>query len=178
MKTVLLFRHAKSSWKNAAVADIDRPLNKRGRAAAERMRAYLARERWLPAQVLCSPSKRTRETLGVILEAFGEAVPVRFEKGIYMAEAPLLLRRLRRLAESLASVMVIGHNPGLEHLALMLTEGEDDPVRRELAAKFPTGAFAAIGCDIDHWTELKPACGRIEAFIRPHDVGMRDSETD
>ncbi|QNT68338.1 SixA phosphatase family protein [Defluviicoccus vanus] len=171
MKTVLLLRHAKSSWKDVALPDIDRPLNGRGRAAARQMRDYMVRERWLPAQVLCSPSKRTRETLDVILEAFGEAVPVRYEKGIYLAEAPVLLRRLRRLNESLASVMVVGHNPGLERLALMLTEGEDDPLRHELAAKFPTGTFAAIGCDIDHWTELKPGCGNLEAFTRPRKAG-------
>lgn len=171
MKTVLLLRHAKSSWKDAALADIDRPLSKRGRAAAKQMGDYLAREKWLPSQVLCSPSKRTRETLDCIQDAFGEAVPIRFEKGIYLAEAPMLLRRLRRLSDSLGSVLVIGHNPGLEHFAAMLTEGEDSALRRAMAAKFPTGTLAAIGCEIDHWTELKPASGRLEAFVRPRDAG-------
>ncbi len=171
MKTVFLLRHAKSSWKDMALADIDRPLNKRGKAAAKQMRDHIAREAWLPAQVLCSPAKRTRETLDHILDAFGEAVPVRFEKAIYMAEAPALLRRLRRLADSLGSVMIIGHNPGLEHFALMLTDAEDTLLRREMAAKFPTGSLAVIACEIDHWTELKPACGHLQSFLRPKDIG-------
>jgi Phosphohistidine phosphatase SixA len=171
VKTILLLRHAKSSWKDTTLADFDRPLNKRGREATQQIRDCLAREKWLPSQVLCSPAKRTRETLERIQDAFGEAVPVRFEKGIYMADAPVLLRRLRRLSDSLGSVMVIGHNPGLEHFALMLTDAEDTPLRRQLAAKFPTGTLAAIGCDIDHWTDLKPACGNLEAFVRPRDAG-------
>lgn len=171
MKTILLLRHAKSSWKDSTLADFDRPLNKRGREATKQISDYLAREKWLPSQVLCSPAKRTRETLDGIQDAFGEAVPVRFEKGIYMADAPVLLRRLRRLSDSLGSVMVIGHNPGLEHFALMLTDAEDTPLRRQMAAKFPTGTLAAIGCDIDHWTDLKPACGSLEAFVRPRDTG-------
>lgn len=170
MKTVFLLRHAKSSWKEIALADIDRPLNKRGTAAAKQMRDHIGREAWLPAQVLCSPAKRTRETLDHILDAFGAAVPVRFEKGIYMAEAQTLLRRLRRLSDSLGSVMVIGHNPGLEHMALMLTDAEDTPLRRDMAGKFPTGALAIIGCAVDHWTDLKPACGQLEVFLRPKDI--------
>ncbi len=167
MKKVYLLRHAKSSWKDQSLADLDRPLNKRGRAAAKYMRGVIARERYLPAQILCSPARRTRETLHLLIDAFGGAVPVRYEKGIYLAEAQALLRRMRRLSESLGSVMIIGHNPGLELLALMLTDDDGSPLRHALSRKFPTGTLAVIDCSVDHWNELRPAIGRLAAFERP-----------
>ena len=92
--------------------DFDRPLNKRGRAAAKAMGRYLTEAGIQPSQVFCSSAKRTRETLERVQEGLGAAVPVRFEKGLYMADAPSLLRRMKRLNDSLASVMLIGHNPG------------------------------------------------------------------
>ncbi len=121
MKTLYLLRHAKSSWKTAASEDFDRPLSKRGRVAAKAMGEYLARHDIAPAQVLCSSAKRTRETMERVLKAVGAAMPVRFEKGIYMAEETKLLRRLKRLNDSLGSAMLVGHNPGLGRLALLLS---------------------------------------------------------
>lgn len=172
MKTLYLLRHAKSSWKDDLVADIDRPLNKRGRQAAKAMRAHFAERRILPEQILCSPARRTRDTLTLVQEAFAAAVPVRFEKGIYMAEPQALLRRLRRLSDSLATVMVIGHNPGLELLALMLSEGDDSDHRRDVAVKFPTCALAVLGCAVDHWSQLTPGSARLDAFVHARDLDI------
>lgn len=171
MKMLYLLRHAKSSWKDEHLDDFERPLNKRGRAAAAVMGAYLARQQIVPSQVLCSSSKRTRETWSFLQEAFGtEAVPVRFEKGVYMAEPIALLRRVRRLDDSLVSVMVIGHNPGLELLALSLVaEGEQD-LRGRLATKFPTGTLAVLEAEIDAWTDLRPGCCRLLDFVRARDL--------
>ena len=169
MKTLYLLRHAKSSWKGEGVEDFDRPLSKRGRAAAKAMGEYFARHRIAPAQVLCSPAKRTRETLERLQDGIGPAVPVRFEKIVYMADASALLRRLRRLNDSLASAMLVGHNPGLEQLALMLSAEEGDGLRR--AAKFPTGSLAVIETDVERWADVKPGCGRITAFTRARDLG-------
>src|SRR5512147_1452190 len=142
MKTLYLLRHAKSSWKGEGVEDFDRPLSKRGRAAAKAMGEYFARHLIAPAQVLCSPAKRARETLERLQNGIGPAVPVRFEKVIYMANAPVLLRRVRRLNDSLGSAMLVGHNPGLADLALTLSANWEDGPRRELATKFPTGSLA------------------------------------
>ena len=170
MKTVYLLRHAKSSWKDDGLDDIDRPLSKRGRAAAKAMRRYLAEKKLLPAQVLCSPARRTRDTLAVVQGAFATAVPIRFEKGIYMAEPQTLLRRLKRLGDSLGSVMIVGHNPGLQQLALILSEGRDSEARRDLAVKFPTCALAVIGSDTGHWSELEIGGASLEAFVRARDL--------
>ena len=134
------------------------------------MGQYLARNRIAPAQVLCSPAKRTRETLERLQDGIGPAVPVRFEKVVYMADAPALLRRLRRLNDTLASAMLVGHNPGLEQLALALAaEGENDP-RRQLAAKFPTGSLAVVETDVERWADLEPGCGRITTFVLARDL--------
>lgn len=170
MRTIYLLRHAKSSWKDETLDDFDRPLAKRGKRAASTIGAYLATYRIEPAQVLCSPAKRTRETLERIQEAVGAPLPTRFERAIYMADAPVLLRRLRRLSDQLASIMVVGHNPGLERLAMILTEAGEETLRRRMAEKFPTAAIAVIAADIDHWADLQAGCGRLENFIQAREL--------
>lgn len=170
MKSVYLLRHAKSSWKEEGVDDIDRPLSKRGRAAAKAMRRHLAEKKLLPAQILCSPARRTRDTLAIVQGAFATAVPIRFEKGIYMAEPQTLLRRLKRLGDSLDAVMIVGHNPGLQQLALILSEGRDSEIRRDLAVKFPTGALAVVRFETEHWSGLDIGGALLEAFVRARDL--------
>lgn len=178
MRTLYLLRHGKSSWKDPGLDDFDRPLAKRGRRAAATLGEYLHRHGLLPALILCSPAKRTRQTLEGLQQALAAPIPTRFERAIYLAEAETLLRRLRGLSDSLSSVMVIGHNPGLENLAMLLTRDEEGAVpggagltgeaatlRQRMAAKFPTGTVAVIDADIDHWRELGPGCGTLRAFV-------------
>lgn len=170
MKTIYLLRHAKSSWKAEGAEDIDRPLSKRGRKAAAAMADYLAAQAIAPAQILCSPARRTRQTLERMEEKLDAAIPVRYEKAIYMAEAPALLHRLHRLSDDLPSVMVIGHNPGMERLALMLASDGVQEARDKLAAKYPTGALAVLTSEIEHWRDLAPDSARLAAFVRPKDL--------
>jgi phosphohistidine phosphatase len=180
MKTLFLLRHAKSSWSEENLADFDRPLNKRGLRAALAVGRHLTQQEAAPAQILCSPARRTRETLEQLHRAFGPAaaIPTRFEKEIYMGEAPLLLRRLRRLNDSLASVMIIGHNPGMESLAaILLAAGpgpgrgaDDEAARRRMAEKFPTAALATLTADIERWADLRPGGAALASFVRPKDL--------
>lgn len=170
MKTLYLLRHAKSSWKDTTLDDFDRPLNRRGRQAALAMGDYLREREIAPAQVLCSPSKRTRETLERAQRRLPIALPVRFEQGIYLAEPMTLLRRIRRLSDSLVSVMVIGHNPGLEMLARTLTCGGDDDAPGRLARKFPTCALAILTTEIESWHDLTAGGASLDAFIVASDL--------
>lgn len=170
VKTIFLLRHAKSSWKDDGLPDFERPLSKRGHRAAAALALHLTQLAIAPAQILCSPAVRTRETLEALEGSFAAPVPVRFEKGIYMAEAPSLLRRLRRLSDALPSVMVIGHNPGLERLALLLIESGDLQSRAGLSSKFPTGALAVLSAGVDAWRTLAPATCHLEMFVRPKDL--------
>jgi phosphohistidine phosphatase len=168
MKTLYLLRHFKSSWKDKQLEDFDRPLGKRGRKAAEAMAGHLARNGIGPDQILCSPSRRTCETLERMGETFA-AVPTRFEKGIYLADASSLLRRLRRLGD-VASVMIVGHNPGLEMLASVLVGTGEKVPRARLARRFPTGALVVLTADIEDWRQLEAGCALLVDFVCPRDL--------
>lgn len=152
------------------MADFDRPLAKRGRRAAAAMGHHLFEQQIAPAQILCSPAQRTRETLERMEKHFAATVPVRYEKAIYLADAPALLRRLTRLSDSLGSIMLIGHNPGLETLTSILVDRSDDGSQQRLGKKFPTGALAVLNADVAHWHDLRSGCATLTAFVRPKDL--------
>ena len=119
MKSLLLLRHAKSSWDEPGLADRDRPLAPRGRRAAKALAGHLGQEGVQPALVLCSSARRARETLERIAPALGEA-DVTIEDGLYGATEDDLLERLRAVPDSVPSAMLIGHNPAIQALALCL----------------------------------------------------------
>jgi phosphohistidine phosphatase len=167
MKRVYLLRHAKSSWKDVSLADRDRPLAGRGKRAAKATADHLEAEKVRPDLVLCSPARRTRETLELVASVLGE-VEVMFEPGLYGATETELLERLGALPEEVDSVMIIGHNPGLEELALTLaSEGAELPRMRE---KYPTGALATIDLPADLWSTIEPGTGELVAYVRPGDL--------
>ncbi len=170
MRKLFLLRHAKSSWDDPMVEDLDRPLNKRGRQAARLMAGYITRSCFHPALVLVSTSARTRETWNII-EPRLEGTSAAIEEGLYEASKADLLHRLRKIDDHIASVMVIGHNPGLGRLAEALVghNGEPEALER-LFAKFSTGALAVIDLDIAHWGELEAGTGRLVVYARPKDM--------
>jgi phosphohistidine phosphatase len=177
MKDLLLLRHAKSSWGEPSVDDFDRPLNKRGRRAAAAMAKYLEHEGLRPALILCSAARRTRETLDFLLETFGTRVPLHIEPKLYLADAATIFARLRRVAADVPSVLVIGHNPGLQELALELAEaaGRDaEALRERIERKFPTAALARFRLKLGSWGELTadalPGAVKILGFVTPADL--------
>lgn len=170
MRQILLLRHAKSSWDDPALGDFDRPLNNRGLRNARAMAAHLRKAGLRPAVVLCSAARRTRETYD-ILEPALEGIPVSFEAELYEAAKHDLLQRLRRLDDHLGSLLLIGHNPGLERLALALSDGhgEAGPLAR-LAEKYPTGTLAVLDTDIGTWAALQDGACRLTGLVRPADL--------
>lgn len=170
MLQLLLLRHAKSSWDEAGLDDFDRPLNPRGRRAARAMAQYLRKAALRPDMILCSAARRTRETYD-ILEPALEGIPVSFEADLYEAGRHDLLKRLHRLDDHLHTVMLIGHNPGLERLASALANGhgEAKPLAR-LAEKYPTGTLAVLEADIARWGALQDGACRLTGFVRPADL--------
>jgi phosphohistidine phosphatase len=168
MRTLLLLRHAKSSWDVPALADYDRPLAKRGLKAAPRMGAEIATLGLRPGLVLCSGAKRTRETLDLVLGALGPPLPeVIYDDAIYMAPPTTLMQILRRQPPGLANVMVVGHNPGLEELADLLVGRGDNELRETLEEKFPTCALAVITFGVDSWVDIGPGTGTLAHFLTP-----------
>jgi phosphohistidine phosphatase len=171
MKRILLLRHAKSSWGDAALGDFERPLAPRGVRAAETMAGYLVAEGLTPDLVLCSAARRTVETWNHLAGALGRKATVVIEPELYLAEAGALLDRLRAVPPDVATVLLIGHNPGMESLARILGGTGDAGARRRLATKFPTAALAVIDFDIAGWPDLAKRKGRLDRFITPKEIG-------
>ena len=175
MRQLLLLRHAKSSWDSKELADHDRPLNARGREAAAAMRTAMENLGLAPDVVLVSTAKRTLQTLAA-LEPWAETPLVEPMEGLYLASAPALLKTLREVAETVRSVLLVGHNPGLHELALMLAGAEAAAPAsadlRRLAERYPSGALAEFTL-AGPWGTLDAGGGRLARFICPGDLTGR-----
>ena len=165
MHSLYLLRHAKSSWSDPALPDRERPLAPRGRRDAKRIAEHLVRLGIEPDLVLCSSAVRTRETLELVRPALGATTTVVVEDELYAATADTLLERLRAVPDGAASVLLIGHNPGLQDLALLLASaGEELSL---LEAKFPTAALAALTVSKAGWSELSRGDAVLVDFLTP-----------
>ena len=145
MKTLLVMRHAKSSWTHPDVADHDRPLNRRGKQDAPRMGRLLRQRKLTPEVIVSSTAKRARRTADVVADCCGFNGAVRLERRLYLADPATILEVLRELSNPVGRPLVIGHNPGLEELITKLTG------RTEI---FPPAALAQIQFSIDSWDAL------------------------
>jgi len=167
-RRLLLLRHAKSSWDDPQLEDRERPLAPRGRRAAAALGARLARRGPKPDRVLCSPARRTRETLALL--DLAKRTPVAFDEALYLASAQSLLARIRRLPASARCALVIGHDPGLDHLVRLLVSGGREKALRRLEHGFVTGALAELQVPEAGWRELAAGSSTLERFVRPKDV--------
>jgi phosphohistidine phosphatase len=165
MHTIYLLRHAKSSWSDPTLPDQQRPLARRGRRDAKRVAKHLVQLGIVPDLVLCSSAQRTRETLELLRAALGATTSVVLEAELYAASADTLLEHLRAVPEEVASLMLIGHNPGLQDLALLLASAGAELERLE--AKFPTAALATLALPNATWSQLSQADAMLDAFVVP-----------
>lgn len=169
MKTLLLMRHGKSSWDEASLADFERPLAKRGVKASKRIGRELASRRWVPTLVLVSPAARTQQTWDLVAAELPEAPTVIAVESLYDATPEELLAELNGADETAETLLVIGHNPGLQNLALAIADnGSDGAALARLGEKFPTAAVARFVVE-DRWQALSEA--RLTDFLRPKDLG-------
>ncbi|TPI11999.1 histidine phosphatase family protein [Mesorhizobium sp. B4-1-3] len=168
LKQLLILRHAKSSWSDPALADFDRPLAPRGLKTAPLMGRELARRSWLPDLALVSPALRTRDTWRLVAQELPKHVQAEFAEELYEAAAGTILARVRQVRAR--CVLVIGHNPGLQHFALRLADaGSDESVFKKIEAKFPTAALARFTLD-DDWADLDFRGARLTHCVRPKDL--------
>jgi phosphohistidine phosphatase len=171
MKTLTLFRHAKSGWDSPVARDFDRPLNDRGRRGAKLMGTYAKRETLSFDHILSSPAVRCLETLDGFWDGYGEILHPNWERRIYLASGVTLLDVVREIPDDWSNVMMCGHNPGLEDLAMMLVpDTKGDALRDALEEKYPTACIAEIAIDVTHWADIKDSCGRLTRFVRPRDL--------
>jgi phosphohistidine phosphatase len=166
VKRLFLLRHAKSSWDDPGLDDRDRPLAPRGRRASELIAGHLRREGIAPSLVLCSSARRTRQTLERVIPAL-DASDVSIEDGLYGASSGGLLERLREVPEDIESVMLVGHQPAIQELALDLA-GDGAELAR-VRAQFPTAALATLLFAGD-WSELGPGSAELVAYVKPKEL--------
>jgi phosphohistidine phosphatase len=167
VKRIAVLRHAKSSWDDPALDDFDRPLNDRGWKAARRIGREL-RNRGLGLDlVLASTATRVRETLEGLQEKFELSAPIQFEQRIYLASEATLLALIRDLPDETESVLLVGHNPGLQSLLVDLTRNDADGLRARIGVTYPTAALAVVELPVSSWTAVDRASGRIVDLILP-----------
>lgn len=169
MKNLTLLRHAKSGWDDPVSRDFDRPLNPRGRRAARRIGVEMKSEGLAFDLVLASPARRVTETLDEVAAGYGP-LPARYDERLYLAAAGTLLDIVRTAPESAERLLLVGHNPGLEELALRLSRRDGAGLRGEVEVKYPTGTVAEIVLPAERWAEVREGTGEIVRFIRPRDL--------
>lgn len=171
MKTLGLFRHAKSDWHDQRARDFDRPLNKRGRKGAKVMGRHIRDYAGKWDRIIASPAVRVTETIEIAAEAAGGTPPVNWDRRIYLASSPTLLDLLREQEGDPDAIIMVGHNPGLEDLIFDLVPDDGtNPLRDVVEEKFPTATFAVLELDIDRWDELEEGCARLVHLVRPRDL--------
>ena len=169
MKTLTLLRHAKSDWNDPAQRDFDRGLNARGKRAAALIGGYLRSGNAMFDHVVASPAVRVVETLEQVEIGYGRTLAPLWDRRIYLASAVTLLDVVQEAPAEAAHVLLVGHNPGLEDLALWLVPESDDPPRVALEVKYPTATIAEISF-AGEWATLAGGSGRLTRFVRPRDL--------
>ena len=172
MKRLLLLRHGKAEGQ--ASDDKKRALIARGKTDSTRMGRFLREDAYIPDLVLCSDSVRTRQTLDAVSPELQAKPDVKYLAELYLAEPELILSLIRKANDKYPSLMIVGHNPGLEQCALALASVPLEKKLRKrydvMDEKFPTCALAVIDFEVEHWRDVTPGRGDLDAFVRPKDL--------
>lgn len=162
MKNLLLMRHAKSSWKDDNLEDHERPLKKRGRKDAKRIAKVIHKNDLVPDLILSSSAVRSRETVDIIVKTLDYENKVEFSDELYMGEPQDFIEALCNLSQDLDTVMIVGHNPGLEAY-LQIIDGEIESV--------PTAGLGYLVLAIDDWKKISlDTMGDLIGFWKPKDL--------
>ena len=167
----MLLRHAKSAWPD--VPDHDRPLARRGQRDAPVIGRWLSDSGLLPDQVLCSTARRASETWQLTQAGLGTSPQVSFDDRVYQASAGQLLDLIRRISPATRTLLVVGHDPAVPELALLLAAAGPSAVLEDrIRAKFPTAAVAVFEFTGD-WDQVTPGSARLTCFMTPRDLIQR-----
>jgi len=170
-KTLYLLRHAKSGWDDPVARDFDRPLNKRGEKAARTIGQWMAANGVTFEQVIASPAVRVIDTLDGVWAGYGRKMEPTWDRRIYLASSATLLDVLREVSDEHDSVMMVGHNPGMEDVVFDLVPDDgSSPLREEVEVKYPTAALAQLDIDIDSWSDIGKPVALLKRFVRPRDL--------
>jgi len=162
MKTLLVMRHAKSSWDDSGVADLERPLNTRGKRDAPRMGRLIREEEIVPDLIVASPARRTRLTAEAVADQSGYEGEIEINEDLYAADAETHLEVLRGLPDQHSCVLIVGHNPGLEELVEHLTDTWE---------RLPTAALVQISLPLESWQDMQDDTeGKLIQAWRPREL--------
>ena len=172
MKRLFLLRHAKAQPADGSMEDFDRTLMLAGMQDASAMARYLRSSDYQAELILCSAAVRTTQTAELVLHELGSEIEYR--DNLYLADAAKIVAAVRGAPASVSSLMIVGHNPGLEASATLLAR---EPVRRKerarheaLEEKFPTCALAVLDFDVGRWRDVSQGTGKLAEFVRPKDL--------
>jgi phosphohistidine phosphatase len=161
MKTLLLLRHAKSSWNQPELHDHDRPLNKRGKKEAPKVGSYLKDNDLVPDLILSSTARRAHETAQAVFEESGFSGQIDLYQDLYLSDTACYLDILHCLPEDANRVLVVGHNPDLEEFLTLLTDATEH---------LTTAALVQVDLPITSWQELTEATdGRLINLWSPRE---------
>ncbi|MER6633032.1 histidine phosphatase family protein [Streptomyces sp. NPDC000987] len=166
LRRLVVVRHAKSAWP-AGVPDHERPLAPRGRRDAPAVGRALAAADCLPDLALCSTAVRARRTWELASAQWGTPPPVRHDPRLYAAEVPELLEAVRETPPEVETLLLIGHNPGLEELVLELAGDGLGGTLERVRAKFPTSAIAVLAWHGTEWQALAPGVALLTGVLVP-----------
>ena len=171
MKRLTLFRHAKSGWDEPVTRDFDRPLNAKGKRAAATMGRHMREQGLVFDRIVASPAVRVVETLDAMFGGYGRRFTPVWDRRIYLASAATLLEVIQDTPDDVGSLLLAGHNPGLEDLVLALVpDAADDVARVAVEEKYPTASLAEVDFDQAHWEDVVAKEGTLARFVRPRDL--------
>lgn len=174
MRRLLLLRHAKAERSAPGASDHDRALIERGRKDAAKIGTYMAAHALAPDRVVISTAARCQQTWKHAGGAFRPAPAATSTEKLYNAAEHAILAAIKDTPAAAHALLVIGHNPGLHELALMLIASGDVDARERLREKLPTCGLVIIDFAFDEWTRLHPHAGRLERFISPRSLDSQD----
>jgi phosphohistidine phosphatase len=166
MRTLMLLRHAKAVVADGKIRDRDRPLASRGQKDAPKIGAYMGRHRLMPDRALVSPSKRTQDTWALVAPALGP-VQVTFDERLYDASPQTVMDVIQEIGTACPTLLVLGHNPALQRVAVGLVATGDLDAREQLHESLPTSGLVTIEFPFDDWRKLHAQAGRLGLFVTP-----------
>jgi phosphohistidine phosphatase len=167
MRRLLLLRHAKSSWDNPGLDDFERPLSERGIRDAPRIGAFMRTHDLTPDQVICSPARRAVETWEAVAPELPEGVSFDFDPELYLASRSTIMDVVRSQPDSVATLMLVGHNPGTEITGRGLSSDGPAEALARLRTKVPTASLIEVQLPVDRWDEVEWGSGTLGYFVTP-----------
>ena len=174
MKRLCLMRHAKSDWNHPELEDAQRRLNGRGVKSAEFLARFIVDQGWAPDHVLCSTAVRARSTIKPLAEKLEARCAIDYRDDLYMAMPPTLLGAVQELDDKIDTVLIVAHNPGLEMLAVELSDSQSDEASGRMGDHFPTGALAVFHFDVEKWCDVAKGTGHVAFYGKPREL-MKNS---